>query len=133
MDRGMCCIEHLRECIEERRLYIAGFVSGVLDEPSEYRYWLAHANARLVELESGNDNYAAWSKLLELVEEQLSSWIWTGRENIEESRRPNFSLHTFCLACKAHNFEPNVKDTAHAFGYTEDDVNKCWSKLSETN
>jgi len=49
-------------------------------------------------------------------------------ENYNQNLRPGFSLNSFVVACQKYDFNPEFKDIALAFDFTESEVANCWAK-----
>jgi hypothetical protein len=120
---GMCCIQHLQQCIEGTLLDVAGCKAGVFIEPKGYRKWLTLAQLRLVELLSGHDYLDQWTQVLK--ESEFYSWIW--EQNIDYHLRPGFSLESFKVACIKHGYEPDMNDVAITFHATREEIVAFWA------
>lgn len=124
---GMCCIQHLQQCIEENLLNLASCKAGICIEPEGYQKWLVLAQERLAELQSGQDNLDKWTQLLKEQSDSLHEWIWNHDDGLDYNLRPGFSLNSFVVACQKYGFSPEFKTIALAFGFTEREVSKCWA------
>lgn len=125
MIHGMCCIPHLRQCIEGHLFNLAGCKTGVFVRPEGYINWLKLADERLTELLAGQDDLDKWTKVLK-NDEDLYSWIWNS-DHIDSNLRPGFSLNSYVVACQKYGFNPDFKVVATAFGFTEQEVQDCWN------
>jgi len=128
MVNGMCCVQHLQQCVEGNLLDLAGCKTGITVEPEGFQKWLVLAKKRLEELHSGQDDLGKWTTLLKAGSDELYRWIWEHGDNYDQNLRPGFSLNSFVVACQKYDFNPEFKDIALAFGFTESEVASCWAK-----
>lgn len=128
MVNGMCCIQHLQQCVEGNLFDLAGCKAGVFVEPDGFQKWLLLAKKRLEELCKDQDDLIKWTSLLDTESDDLYRWIWEHGDDYNRNLRPGFSLNSFVVACQKYDFNPEFKDIALAFGYTESEVEDCWTK-----
>ena len=129
MINGMCCVAHIRQCIEGHLCDLAACRAGIFDEPVGFSNWLDQAYIRLNELLAGQDKLEYWTDFLKENRDQLYGWIMAHGDHCDQNRKPGFSLYSFLLACKKHDFVPPFTEVAISFYATETDVANCWNNL----
>lgn len=127
-NHGLCCIQHLKECIEGVLLNLAGCRTGVFIEPKGYQNWLTLANKRLEELQDGNDYLEGWTEILNKFGLTLNDWVHNPPKNQDRNLEPGFSLQSFCVACQKYGYTPDFADIAYAFHRSVDQVASCWTE-----
>jgi hypothetical protein len=123
---GMCCLDHLKQCIEGEYLNLAQCRTGLAVEPDGYRKYLHLAEKRLAELEAGVDDIDKWNNLLEKDEDDVLAWIWVDGRNHET--QPGFSLHAYKIACLKVGYTPDFKYMSQAFYDTPEELEKYWAE-----
>lgn len=127
MSRGMCCLNHLQQCIDGKLMDLAGCRIGIFVEPEGYRVWLDLSFKRLEELLKGTDNLEKWTEIMVAEDQRMYAWCYA--DDTDQSTRPGFSLNKFCSACKRAGFNPGIDQIAEAFSYlNKDGVERCWNK-----
>lgn len=129
MASGMCCPEHLHQCLEGELLDLAQVRSGLAVEPVGFRLWIEYAQLRLKELESGEDHRERWNAMLVTERNRLYAWIFD--EKRDRERSPGYSLNHFRRDCRLHNFTPDFDQLSRAFYDTPESLREFFAEPEE--